>query len=202
MKKFTVTIAAMLGMLSTMGQTPVLSTSAPTGGAPVYDVMAARVSTRAYSTEMLSDGLISGLLWSAVGVTHGDGKLTTPTASNKQEVSVYLITPAGAWLYDNKNNTLVEVATGNEAQQVAAPKGWAVDAPVNVAIVTDGALQRNELMAGVDAGAVMQNLYLYCAANDLGTCARGGVDREKLGELLKLRPEQKVVIVQSVGYKK
>jgi hypothetical protein len=51
-------------------------------------------------------------------------------------------------------------------------------------------------------GYISQNAYLYCASAGLATAARASVDRRGLGAKLSLRPEQWIVLAQSVGYPK
>jgi hypothetical protein len=46
-----------------------------------------------------------------------------------------------------------------------------------------------------------QNVYLYCASQQINTVVRALVDRDALHELMKLNPDQQVVVAQSVGYR-
>jgi hypothetical protein len=43
-------------------------------------------------------------------------------------------------------------------------------------------------------------VYLFCTSEGLATGARAMVDQKALGEKLKLRPDQLIVLAQSVGY--
>jgi hypothetical protein len=43
-------------------------------------------------------------------------------------------------------------------------------------------------------------VYLFCASEGLGTVVRGMVNQEALTRALKLRPEQKILLAQTVGY--
>ena len=54
--------------------------------------------------------------------------------------------------------------------------------------------------AATDTGFVSQNVYLYCASEGLATVVIGMVDKPVLAAKMKLRPEQKVVLTQPVGY--
>ena len=47
-----------------------------------------------------------------------------------------------------------------------------------------------------------QNVYLYCAAEGLNTGFRVTLDKEKLGNTLKLKPTQKIMGAQSIGLPK
>ena len=61
-------------------------------------------------------------------------------------------------------------------------------------------IRRN--LANIDVGYISQNVYLFCASEGLVTGARAMVDRAALGPKLKLRPDQMIVLAQSVGYPK
>jgi nitroreductase len=56
--------------------------------------------------------------------------------------------------------------------------------------------------SAADTGAISQNVYLYCASEGLATVVRGLIDRPAPEQAMKLRPDQKVTLSQSVGYPK
>jgi serine/threonine protein kinase len=51
-------------------------------------------------------GTLSNLLWAAFGINRPDGRRTAPSAMNWQEVSIYVATPEGVYIYDAKDNAL------------------------------------------------------------------------------------------------
>lgn len=53
---------------------------------------------------------------------------------------------------------------------------------------------------GADAGAIAQNVYLFCAAEGLATGVRGPVDRRALARTLGLGARQRVLLAQTVGF--
>ncbi|MCX5828612.1 MAG: nitroreductase family protein, partial [Deltaproteobacteria bacterium] len=59
-----------------------------------------------------------------------------------------------------------------------------------------------DLYSAIDTGFIGQNVYLYCASEGLATVTRGTIDRAALGHVMKLRPEQRIILAQSVGYPK
>jgi nitroreductase len=59
-----------------------------------------------------------------------------------------------------------------------------------------------KLYSGTDVGFVAQNVYLYCASQGLAVVVRGSIDRPSLAQAMKLRPEQSVILAQTVGYPK
>lgn len=170
-----------------------------TGGMPLMEALANRKSTRQFDTDKrLSDQQLSDLLWAACGYNRED-KLTIPTAMNRQEVSIYAITPEGAYLYDNKENRLVEV-NSRDIRKLAGQQEFAQTAPLNIAIVSDKSKMPNDIYAGTDAGAAMQNIYLWCASNGIGTVTRGSFDGEALAKALGLDTDKRIILVQTVGY--
>ena len=62
--------------------------------------------------------------------------------------------------------------------------------------------EQNMMMAAVDAGHVSENVYLYCASADLACVVMAYIDGQALSKLLNLKKSQKVIVSQSVGYKK
>ena len=170
-----------------------------TGGMPLMEALSNRKSTREFSTEKrLSTQQLSDLLWASCGYNRED-KLTIPTALNRQEVSVYVITPEGAWLYAAKENKLIQV-TDKDVRDFAAAQDYAKTALLNIAIVSDKALMDHDVFASTAAGAVMQNIYLWCASNEIGTVTRGSFDGANLAKALGLKDTQRVMLVQTVGY--
>ncbi len=195
-------IASMLAVMSfssCAASDIVLPQPQKTGGMPLMEALSNRKSTREFSTEKrLSEQQLSDLLWAACGFNRED-KLTIPTALNKQEITIYVIAPEGAWLYAAKENKLVEVTT-EDVREYSAAQDFAKKALLNIAIVSDKELMQNDIYAGTDAGAVMQNIYLWCASNGIGTVTRGSFDKDGLAKALNLKPSQRVILVQTVGY--
>ena len=67
---------------------------------------------------------------------------------------------------------------------------------------TKGAGGETDLLVAADVGFIAQNVYLFCASDGLATVVRGSVDRPALAKIMKLRPEQKIILAQTVGYPK
>jgi len=57
----------------------------------------------------------------------------------------------------------------------------------------------NEVTAGIDAGLIAQNIYLYGASENLGVVVHASIDRNTIAKTLKLKPNQHIVIAQTVG---
>ena len=177
-----------------------------TGGMPLMEALAKRSTARAFATNDLSSQQISSLLWAAFGVNRPGGKRTAPSANNKQETDIYVLLKSGAYVYSAVSNKLDLVVT-NDIRASGGTQAFVKDAPVTLVFVADLAKRggNNEgarNTANIDVGYISQNVYLFCASEGLATGARGSVDRQVLGENLKLRPDQLIVLAQSVGYPK
>lgn len=177
------------------------------GGKPLMQVLGERKSTRSFSSQKLPEQVLSNLMWAAFGISRPDGRRTAPSASNRQEVDIYVITPEGAYVYDAKDHILAAVAAVDLRAQ-AGTQDYAKEAPVNLVYVADtakmtkGTEEQTAMIAGADTGFISQNAYLYCASQGLATVVRASVNRAELAKALKLRPEQKIILAQTVGYAK
>lgn len=190
---------ALMTTIHTMSQEIALPQPQKSGGMSLMEALANRQSTREFNPDSnLSLQQLADLFWAACGYNRED-KLTIPTAMNRQEISVYAIMPDGAYQYDAKNNKLVMV-TDADLRTLAGMQEYSHKAFLNIAIVSDREKMPHDIFAGTDAGAVMQNIYLWCAANGVGTVTRGSFDGETLGKVLKLGEKQQIILVQSVGY--
>jgi hypothetical protein len=58
---------------------------------------------------------------------------------------------------------------------------------------------RREAYASASAGAMAQNVYLYCASAGLATVIRAWLDREALARVMGLGNDQQVLLSQTVG---
>ena len=174
------------------------------GGMPLMDALAKRQSAREFESRELPAELLSSLLWAAFGVNRPDGHRTAPTAINSQEIDVFVALPQGAYLYDASAHSLQLIA-GCDLRRITGYQDFVDEAPLDLVFVADyrrmamvPAGQR-ESYASVAAGAISQNVYLFCASEGLATVVRGMVDRAALAAALNLRPDQRVVLSQTVG---
>lgn len=177
------------------------------GGRPLMQVLKDRKSSRAFSSEKLPLQVLSNMLWAAWGVNRPDGKRTAPSARNWQEIDVYVALADGLYLYDAKANILKPILA-EDIRAATGGQSFVKDAPVNLIFVSDFSKMGNapadqkDFYSATDTGFISQNVYLYCASEGLATVVRGYVDRPALAKVMKLRPDQKVILAQTVGYPK
>ena len=178
-------------------------------GIPVMQALKDRRSEREFSDRELSLPHLSELLWAANGVNREDGRRTAPSAQNKHLVDVYTVLQEGVYLYDPAGHQLLPLAEG-DFRKLTGMQDYVFNAPVNLVYVADLDKLKDSRMqaptdekmkwAYIEAGHKAENVYIYCASEGLGARTRMLMDKEKLGGVMKLRPEQTVVSAQTVGY--
>ncbi|UCF71727.1 MAG: SagB/ThcOx family dehydrogenase [candidate division WOR-3 bacterium] len=176
------------------------------GGRPLMEVLADRRSSRQFSRKEISLQVLSDMLWAAWGVNRPEsGKRTAPSAVNWQEIDIYVSTANGLYRYDAFRHVLVHVSP-DDVRGATGTQEFVRDAPINLVFVADYSRmgrvsQRNkDFYSAADAGFISQNVYLYCASAGLATVVRGALDRVELAKKMKLAPEQKIILAQTVGY--
>jgi hypothetical protein len=161
------------------------------------------------------------LLWAACGVNRRKGPfgaagITAASASNSQEIEVFVATAGGVHRFDALGHRLEPVLEGDlrplcitPGQRNASPVGavhlvFVVD--IHRLTHTQGfqepGLHDPEVQKAysyVDTGLIAGNVYLYAASQGLAAWFHN-CDRAGLAAKLKLTAEQRVLFAQTVGY--
>jgi len=187
------------------------------GGKSVLAALKGRQTTRNVSVKELPPQVLSNLLWAAFGVNREKGSFGKPgrtaaSASNSQEIDMYIALPEGVYLYEAVPHRLAPVVAGDFRGH--AGRSAAASTPVNIFYVAD--LARYDTGPGqpdrrigdpevqksyyyTDTGLIAANVYLFAASQGLAAwfhnCNRDAAARE-----FKLRPEQRLLYAQTVGY--
>ncbi len=176
-----------------------------TGGLPLMDALQHRQSQREFRPEALAPQQLSDLLWAAAGVNRAEhGGRTAPSALNAQEIDLYVALPQGLYRYLPQRHVL-QLLKAEDARRVTGYQDFVDSAPLDLIFVADHsrmklvpAAQRTAY-ASVAAGAMAQNVYLYCAAVGLATVVRAWFDRDALTQTMSLTPDQQLLLTQTVG---
>jgi len=164
---------------------------------------------------------LSNLLWAACGVNREIGPYGLPgrtaaSASNSQEIDIYVALESGVYRYDAVNNRLETVVLQDLRVGALTPgqRNVTAKAPVQLIFVVDlgrlthaaeffePALLELEVQKSyyyVDTGIIAGNVYLFAASRGLAAWFHG-CHRTDLARRLELRGEQRVLFAQSVGY--
>ena len=175
-----------------------------TGGKPVMQALKERKSIRDYKPDALTDQQMSDLLWAAFGINRPEiDHRTAPSAQNTQDVDIYVAMVDGLYQYEAKPHRLVKVAD-RDLRPLTSGQPFAKVAPVQLIYVSDFSRmpkvkpELRDLYAGVDTGCIIQNVYLYCASAGLASVVHE-LDRDPLAKAMNLRPDQHIVVAQTVG---
>jgi len=176
------------------------------GGKPLMQALKDRMTIRTFSEEKLPMQTLSNLLWAAFGINRPDGRRTAPSARNWQEIDIYVATPDGLFLWDPQKNLLNPILT-KDIRAMTGTQPYVKEAAVDFVYVADysratGEGADKDVWVGADTGFISENVYLYCASEGLATVVRANIDRDPLAKEMKLKPEQKIMFAQSVGYPK
>ncbi len=165
-----------------------------TGGMPLMEAINARHSERFYNPDKaIDDQTLSEILWVAWGA-NARGKRTIPTALNRQNMGLYLLTPTGVWRYDGMKNQLEKVNDKNLIP-LCAKQPYVNDAPVHLLYTAV-----DDRWGKSHVGSAYQNVYLYATSKGLGTVIRGANDDAALTRELGLTNGAQVMMHQTVGH--
>lgn len=186
------------------------------GGKSVLAALKERKTNRNISAEKLPPQTLSNLLWAAFGVNRENGPFggpgrTAASASNSQEIDLYVALPEGVYLYEAIPHRLRPVVAGDFRRR--SGRRSATRAPVNIFYVVDIAkykkapfqepgLRDSEIQKSyyyVATGLIAQNVYLFAASQGLAAHFHN-CDKRNTPTEFKLRPEQRVLFSQTVGY--
>lgn len=180
-----------------------------------------RKTTRTISTRPLTRQALSDLLWAACGVNRKQGPFGIPgrtaaSASNSQEIELYVALEEGTFLYEAMDHVLLPINAKDIRGDAMTfgQRGISAHAPVQLIYVanidrlvhSDGyqepGLHDPEVQKSyyyVDTGLIAGNIYLFCAATGLAAWFHH-CDKAKIAAQMHLREEQRVLFAQTIGY--
>jgi len=186
----------------------------------VFTALAKRKTHRQIKDRNLSVQMLSNLLWAACGINRKQGPFGVPgrtaaSASNSQEIDVYVALRQGTYRYAPGAHCL-DLVTGEDLRPHAIGQGQGTAgaaAPVRLVYVVDVDKFKNagfqepglkdpetqKAYYHVDAGLIAANVYLFAASQGLATWFHN-CNKTVLGPRLGLRPAQRVLFGQTVGY--
>jgi len=185
-----------------------------------HEALARRRTIREIAARPLTLAQLSNLLWAACGVNRKEGPFGAPgrtaaSASNSQEIDLYVALESGVYFYEAVTHRLAPVAAGDlRALGMNSRQGVGSKAPVQLIYVVDlhrlthtvgfdePGLHDAEIQKSyyfVDTGIIAGNVYLFAAAHGLASWFHN-CEKQALAKSLALRPEQRVLFAHSVGW--
>ncbi|MDX2153738.1 MAG: SagB/ThcOx family dehydrogenase [Bryobacteraceae bacterium] len=182
-----------------------------TGGRPLMQALKARRTAREFSTKPLPRETLSNLLWAAYGINRPDaGGRTAPSAHNWQTIEIYAALPEGLFRYNAKAHRLDPVSPG-DSRPLTSTQDFADTAPLNLVYVARMALTKQspedtaeDVLSWVaaEAGAIAQNVALYCASKGLANVVRAGFQRSAFTKAARLAPTDRILLAHTIGFPK
>ncbi len=189
-------------------------------GKSVFAALQERRTSRTISDRHLTRQMLSNILWAAAGVNRKKGPFgiagrTAASASNSQEIEVYVALEEGVYLYDPVPHRLTPIAA-DDIRPMALGKGQGMagaKAPLRLIYVLDierfskagfqepglWDIEVQKSYYFVDTGLIAGNVYLFAAANGLAAWFHN-CNKPELSAALRLRKDQRVLFGQTVGY--
>jgi nitroreductase len=199
-------LAAAPGVAAQEATTRELPAPRMDGGKPLMQALRLRRSIREYADRPLPAQVLSDLLWAAFGINRpASGDRTAPYWRHIMVIDIYAAMADGVWLYEPKRHVLLRHSQSDIRAQTGR-QDFVGMAPLNLIYVAHGERMQGvsaddqRLYASVDAGFIGQNVYLFCASEELATVFRGALDQQKLARTLQLGPGQFVTFAQTIGY--
>ncbi|MEO9340395.1 nitroreductase family protein [Mesorhizobium sp. SB112] len=188
------------------------SASGGAANVSVQEALKQRRSTKRFGRGDVPREKVLEVLWAANGVNRidSDGR-TAPAWHGAKHIDIYAALEDGVSLYDPIANALKKVSDADIRADVS-PTAFVRRAPVVLIYVSDrqkleaaagdivtSAPEEITIAARVNSAIMAQNVYLFCAAEGLGTCLLGTVDREAVQSALKFADHLSITYIQPIG---
>jgi nitroreductase len=201
-------------------QTIQLPRPKPGRGLSVFSALQKRRTIREINDKKIPLQTLSNLLWAAWGINRKKGPFgisgrTAASASNSQEIELYVALQEGIYAYEASFHRLTPVVAGDcRALAIGQGQGnWGAQAPVRLIYVVDiekfnyagfqePGLKDPDVQKSyyfVDTGLIAGNVYLYAASQGLATWFHN-CNKPALAAKLKLSNSKRALFGQTLGY--
>ena len=186
----------------------------------IFEALKVRRTSRAIGGQKIALQILSDILWAAQGVNRPKGPFGGPgrtagSASNSQEICIYVAMEEGTYLYEPESHRLSPVAFGDRRALAIGPgqRKAGANAPVRLVYVVDidkfkqagfqePGLYDPEIQKSyyfVDTGLIAQNVYL--ASSSLGLASWfHNCNKAAFAKEINLKPHQRPLFGQTIGY--
>lgn len=173
----------------------------------LFEALQNRHSSRDFGDEAIDDQTLSQLLWAAYGINRpNEKKRTAPSAMNLQSVSIYVYRNGCAYLWNEVENTLIEVCNKDIRDLLTNGQGNIGNFSIALILVADNArFDTTATLAPIhwvslDAALISQNVNLAATALGLNNVPRVNMDTHELKKALNLSATQFPVMNNLVGH--
>lgn len=203
--------------------TYILPTPQTQGDISVEEALNKRRSQRDYRTDAISAEELSQVLWAAYGITQPmagypkmrGGFRTAPSAGATYPLEIYAVVgnvkdvEPGVYKYFPDGHKIVMVIDKDirkELTSAALNQKMITDAPASLfysavfSRTTERYGDRGKLRyVCMDLGHSAENVYLQCEALNLGTCAIGAFNDDRVREVMQLPDDEEPLYIMPIG---
>lgn len=177
------------------------------GGKSLMNTIKQRKTDRHFNTKNLSIEHLSNVLWVANGINRSNGKRTVPSAMALYPLKTYAVLSNGIYFYNTLKHQLEPVVKG-DFRNLAGSQDFVKIAPLNLIFIADYSvyearkipIEKRLYLAALDAGHCTQNVYLYCASENIKCVVRAGANEKELLKVLGINEAHQFIVAQTVGY--
>jgi SagB-type dehydrogenase family enzyme len=177
------------------------------GGKSLMSAIKLRKTDRQFNSKNLSIRHLSNVLWVANGINRSNGKRTVPSAMALYPLKTYAVLSNGIYLYNTQKHQLEPIAKG-DFRNLTGSQDFVKSAPLNLIFIADNSvyeakkipIEKRLYLAALDAGHCTQNVYLYCAAENMKCVVRAGANEKELLKVLGLNETHQFIVAQTLGY--
>jgi SagB-type dehydrogenase family enzyme len=185
------------------------------GRSRIEELIEERRSVRRYTDRVLSESVISRILWAVQGISSEGGLRTAPSAGALYPLETYLVVGEGSGLepgtyrYVPEEHTLVQEIEGDTREKLslaALSQPMIKNACASIVIsavyprITSKYGKRGIRYAHMEAGHAAQNVYLLGVELGIGTCVIGAFDDEEVRKVLKMPVNEDPLYILPLGY--
>jgi nitroreductase len=177
-------------------------------GVPVELAISRRISIRAfpdtdnYTVPEVSWELLSKVLWAGYG-SSSIGR-TVPNICGNYPLIIYVCNKTAVYRYNPEEQSLDQWKSGDHRfssnEPWVYPGTGAHFAPIELFIALDTNKFADINLGAMEAGAVIQNIYLEANALGLGTVCVGGVNKTGAHEFLSLPANEEILYNMPLGH--
>lgn len=187
-------------LLTTILLVPTVSSAASVA---LEETISRRKSIRYFTNDDVTTATMLQLLNSAYGYASGSTR-TTIEVNGSRSIIVYTVNATASYRYHPENNSLglyrSDVNKNQETFQQHSQWWPGQRAQEVLVVVWNETATSNPDYGALEAGLVIQNVYLTANSLNLGTTCVGGITRDMLQTAMHLPPELLPLVVMPISY--
>ncbi len=167
---------------------------------PIETTISQRSSVRSYTSQSVTAQQLLTLLNAAYG--YSAGRRNVPEIGNAYSLVLFSVNSSGSYRYVPETNSLLvhDAFVNKETIKPHITVDWASKASIMLVIAWDKTRTNNEYLASLEAGCLVQNVYLAAVSENLGTCCLASIIPDGLRNDLRLPTTMIPLLAMPLGF--